>query len=333
MEFKSSYYILIGLVGLVFWLVEYFKITKVPQIFIPARYFRHRARIIRFFVCIIGIAAWISLSISLGGPRRILGYAQQDMEVNDIFFVVDVSASMTAVDFKPNRLEVAKQQILKFIGLRPTDRIGIIIFGHNPFTLLPLSTDLKLVKQMVEEIQIGISGVGSGTNIGDALGLAVARSVQSLSKNKTIILLTDGVSNVGNLTPQQAAQHSKDEGIKIYAIAIGGDENAYMPAFDQQGRVLKNRFGQTMMQRIPGGGIDTKVLDEITQITGGKSFVAQNEQSLSQILSEINRLERIKIKGQGRIIYDELYLNFLILGLCGLLFVELLRRIVLREGL
>jgi Ca-activated chloride channel family protein len=253
-----------------------------------------------------------------------MGFAKNKIEVNDIFFVVDVSRSMLAEDFSPNRLEVAKEKIAEFVALRPTDRIGIIIFSEKAFTLLPLSTDLKLIKQMVGEIKVG-GMLGSGTNIGDALGLAVARGAQSLAENKVIVLLTDGVSNVGFLTPQQAAQEAKEQGIKVYTIGIGGSRDAKIP----YGR---NVFGRKRYQTIPGGSIDFKTLEEIADVTSGQSFAAQDEKALKDVLSEIEKLERSEIDSSARVIYKEIYLKFLIIGVILILLSELSRRIVFKEG-
>ena len=121
---------------------------------------------------------------------------------------------MLATDFKPNRLEVAKQKISDFVALRPKDRIGIVMFSEKAFTLLPLSTDLELIQEIISEIKVGF--LGSGTNIGDALALGVARAAQSLTKNKVIVLLTDGVSNVGVMTPEQATREAAEKNIKTY---------------------------------------------------------------------------------------------------------------------
>ena len=195
--------------GGLLWVLDYGKIFRPAQIYLPPKKFQKRNLFSWLFGALLGILAWGFLAYSLMGPRVPLSYAQKKIEVSDIYFVVDVSRSMMAEDFKPNRLAVAKRKILEFIALRPTDRIGVIIFSDNAFTLLPLSTDLGLIQEMVSEIHVG--PLGMGTNIGDALGLAVARGAKSLAQNKVIILLTDGVSNVGKMTPLQAAKVSRSK--------------------------------------------------------------------------------------------------------------------------
>src|SRR5690606_28346293 len=140
-----------------------------------------------------------------------------------------------------------------------------------------LTSDLKLVRQAISDLRTGF--LGSGTNIGDALALGVARGLQSLAKNKVIILLTDGVSNVGTMTPLQAAEEAKNAGIKVYTIAVGGDGDARIP--------VPGGFGRQRFQYIPGGSFDVETLQKIANMTGGELFRADNENALSRVLSQI----------------------------------------------
>jgi Ca-activated chloride channel family protein len=256
------------------------------------------------------------------GPRKPIGRSSAEKEINDIYFVVDVSKSMLAEDFQPNRLEAAKNNIREFIRLSPVDRIGIVMFADKVFTLMPATPDLELVKQSVDQIRIGF--LGSGTNIGDALGLAIARSKGSIAQNKSIVLLTDGASNVGLISPEEAAKKAKEIGIKIHTIGIGGDPNAKLPTGNG---IFGKRYS-----KIPGGSMDFKTLEEISNISGGKSFIASNKSALGEVLETINKLERKKLEVKGRVIYKELYLYYLLSGLVLLIMIELIRRIVLREA-
>ncbi|MCY4524041.1 MAG: VWA domain-containing protein, partial [Halobacteriovoraceae bacterium] len=222
----------------------------------------------------------------------------------------------------PNRIEASKSKIIEFINLKPADRIGIIMFSERVFTLLPLSTDLDLIKDVVGEIRTGF--LGSGTNIGDAIGLAVARAANSMAKSKVIILLTDGVSNVGSITPLVAARKAQEQKVKIYTIGVGGNKDAKIP-------LGKSIFGKTRYQNIPGGSIDMKTLKEISKITNAKSYIAKDSQSLKKVLLEINKLEKTKIDKKERIIYKELYHGYLVLGVTILLMVDLSRRFLLKE--
>jgi Ca-activated chloride channel family protein len=322
-EFQHGTYALWGLAGLIFWLINFFYWFRKPQLFIPKKYRKSNFPILRILLLIVGVISWLYISFALAGPRRPMGMDKNTIDVNDIFIVIDLSRSMMAEDLKPNRVEAAKQKVVDFVSLFPKDRIGIIIFAERVFTLLPLSTDLELIKKMVEQIKLG--PLGDGTNIGDALALAVGRLIQSQAKSKIILLLTDGVSNVGTLTPLQAAEMAAANKIKIYTVGIGGDKDARIP-------VGPNMFGVQRYQVIPGGSVDAKGLKEIADMTHGKSYMASNNKALKNVLDEINKMERTQIEHSGRIIYQELYFKYLLTGIILLIGTELGRRLLLREG-
>lgn len=305
------------------WMLDYWKVFHRSKIYFPntENQIVSWKKALRMFLFLIGILGWSYLSFSLMQPRKSQKISPSNIEVNDIVLCIDVSRSMLAQDIKPNRLEVAKERIRDFVRLRPTDRISIIIFSEKVFTLLPLTTDPKLVDQVLSEISIGY--LGSGTNIGDGLGLSVARAVNSETKNKVIILLTDGVANVGTMTPIQAAEEAKKHGIKVYTIGLGTDEDAKIP-------VGNGIFG-TQFQLIPGGSIDYKVLKEISDLTGGKFYPAKSEKALKEIMNDIQQLEKTEIKVQHQIIYDELFYNYLLIGVLVILGVEISRRILMKD--
>ncbi len=321
MEYKSLYAAIFGLVAFLFWSMEYWKVFKKPQLINPVGNPGKGVGLIRVAIFGVGIAGWLLISFAMTGPRKPLKFSPSNIEVNDIYFVVDVSRSMLADDLEPNRLEVAKEKLREFAALRPTDRLGVIIFSEKVFTMLPLTTDPSLIDQILGEIKIGF--LGSGTNIGDALALAVARGQASKTKNKVVVLLTDGVNNVGNLTPMQAAEMAKEYNIKVYTIGLGTKKNAKIP-------LGKGMFGM-QYQNIPGGSIDTKTLKEISDLTGGRTYMADSEESLKDILTDIQKLEKTKIKSQSQIVYDELFFPYLLWGICLFLCAELLRKFGLRE--
>ena len=219
MEYKSLYFALFGLAAGLLWCVDYYKLNHRSKLVLPIGDFKTSNSPIKFIFFVVGIFSWLLISYAMTGPRKPLKHLPSDIEVNDIFLVVDVSRSMLADDLKPNRLEVAKRKLRQFAELRPTDRVGIVIFSEKVYTLLPLTTDPTLVDQVLSEIRIGY--LGSGTNIGDALALSVARAQNSETKNKVIVLLTDGVNNIGNMTPLDAARTAKDYNIKVYTIGLG----------------------------------------------------------------------------------------------------------------
>ena len=322
-EFQHVNYAIFGLIGLIFWIIGFFYWFKKPQLFIPSKFKKKGLPILRSLIFIMGFAGWLYISYALAGPRKPLGMDKNTIEVNDIYIVLDLSRSMLAEDLKPNRFEASKQKIQEFVALFPRDRIGIVLFAEKVFTLLPLTTDLNLINKMVSQVKLG--ALGDGTNIGDALALGVGRLIQSLAKNKVIILLTDGVSNVGTMTPLQAAEMAAEQNIKIYAVGIGGAEDARLP-------VGQNMFGVQRYQNIPGGSVDEKSLAEIAKITNGKFYMARDNAALKNVLDEINKLERTEIEQSGKVIYEELYFKYLLIGICLLIGAELSRRLLLREG-
>lgn len=319
-EYKNFSYIYLGVVVTLLWIIDYFSLLSPSQIIYPIRAKSQRS-IKRYTVLLLGVIGLFFLSYAATGPRKALSYQENNIEVNDIIFVFDVSRSMLADDISPNRLEVAKKKLREFVSLRPKDRIGVVLFSEKVFTLLPLTTDLKLIDQVIGDINVGY--LGSGTNIGDGLALGVARASQSETKNKIIILLTDGVSNVGTMTPLEAAEIAKKYNIKVYTIGIGTDDTAKIP--------LGNSGFSQRYQNIPGGSIDMETLQKISDMTSGRTYYANSSNALSDVFSEIEKLERTEIKGESRVVYEELYWKYLIMGFIFFLFAELMRRLSLRE--
>lgn len=321
MEYKSLGLAAFGLVYLILWTVDFWKVFQKPQLVAPLRFTSNKIKISKIIVYFIGLIGVLYISYAMTGPRKALKFSPANIKVNDIFLVVDVSRSMLAEDLRPNRLEVAKRKLREFASLRPTDRVGVIIFSEKVFTLLPLTTDPTLVDQILSEIKVGF--LGSGTNIGDALALAVGRAQESKTKNKVIVLLTDGVNNVGNMTPAQAADLAKDFDIKVYTIGLASSKDARIP-------IGNGIFGK-QYQKIPGGSIDLETLRMISSKTNGKSYYAQDAESLTEILLEIQNLEKTEIKNNSQIVYDEKYWEYLFIGLILYLLAEILKRIYLRE--
>lgn len=323
MEYKSPWLVWVGVIVALLWTLDYWKVFIRSPLYFPLQEksslrFKQFIRTVMFLT---GLLGWAYLSYSLMQPRKPQKFTPSNIEVNDIILCIDVSRSMLAEDIKPNRLEVAKNRIREFARMRPTDRISVVIFSEKVFTLLPLTTDPALVDQVLSEISIGY--LGSGTNIGDGLALSVARAVNSDTKNKVVVLLTDGVANVGTLTPLQAAEEAKKFGIKVYTIGLGTDEDARIP-------VGTGIFG-TQYQLIPGGSIDYKTLKEISDLTGGKFYPAKSNGALKEILDDIQKLEKTEIKVNNQIVYDEQFYFYLLVGVSLIFAVELLRRLLLKD--
>lgn len=322
MEFKYPYFFIIGIVAALIWSLDYWKVFSKTSLPLPPHRSNNEVRkILRFCIYILGLTAWGFLGFSLMQPRLPQKYNPSNIQVNDVLFSIDVSRSMLAEDLKPNRLEVAKEKIREFVKLRPTDRISVIIFAEKVLTLLPLTTDPALADRVLSEISIGY--LGSGTNIGDGLGLAVARAVDSNTKNKVVVLLTDGVANVGSMTPLEAAELAKKNNIKVYTIGLGTDDDAKIP-------VGNGIFG-TQYAMIPGGSIDYQVLKEISNLTGGKFYPAKSEKALKDIFEDIQKLEKTQIEVNHQIVYDEKYYSYLLTGIILLMFSGLSRRFILKD--
>ncbi len=323
MEYKYPFLLWFGVACGFLWTLDYWKIFQRTRLHFPIQEggLHWGKKALRVLLFLAGVAAWGYLSYSLMQPRKPQKFSPSSIQVNDIILCIDVSRSMLAEDIKPNRLEVAKERIREFARSRPTDRLAVVIFSEKVITLLPLTTDPTLVDKVLSEISIGY--LGSGTNIGDGLALSVARAVNSETKNKVIVLLTDGVANVGTLTPIQAAEEAKKYGIKVYTIGLGTDGDAKIP-------VGNGIFG-TQYQLIPGGSIDYKTLKEISDLTGGKFYPAKSEGALKEILADIQKLEKTEIKVNHQVVYDEQYYIFLLIGVALLISVEILRRLLLKD--
>lgn len=324
MEFSYPYISILGFICFIAWSVGFLKIGKKPEVYVPSSIPVKRKLAAKSLAFLFGMIAWVSLTISAMGPKESIGYDSNKIEIADIYLVFDVSRSMLAEDFQPNRLEAAKSIMIEYVDMAPQARLGVVMFSERVFTLIPLTTDLDLVKQSIAEIDIGF--LGSGTNIGDGLALATGRLALSEAQSKVIILLTDGVNNVGSMTPLQAADTASKNNIKIYAIGIGGDEDARIP--------LPGDFmGRRRYQTIPGGSIDEENLREISTMTGGQHWMATETDTLRNVFKEIERLERTEVDSSSRVIYKEIYLKFLAIGLIMLLTVEAFKRLWLREVL
>jgi Ca-activated chloride channel family protein len=321
--FSSPILGLLALTGLVVWSLEFWKYFSKPQIQLPAT---HPSKgkmwiTVRYIFFAVGIISWLLLGIALMGPQKRLDLTSEKIKAHDIFFVVDVSRSMLANDFEPNRLEAAKRKIIEFADLRPRDRIGLILFAEKVVTVLPLTTDLEVVRQAVGDIVWG--PLGSGTNIGDALGLAVVKASQSDGMRKFAVLLTDGVNNVGNIPPLMAASEAAKAGLRVYTIGIAGRDDAKLPEPGPNGTI--------QYIPIPGGSIDLDTIRKISSITGAKSYVAKDVNALRDILRDIDTAERTEIEVHSRVVHDDRYFPFLLFGVVLFFLVEVSRRVVLRE--
>ncbi len=232
------------------------------------------------------------LIIALARPQSISGGKDVQTEGIDIMISLDVSLSMLAKDFKPNRVEVAKEVIQKFIDARPNDRIGMVVFGGEAFTQCPLTTDHAILKTLVQKVKAGT--LDQGTAIGLGLANAVARLKDVQSKSKVIILLSDGVNNVGEIDPITAGELAKDYNIKVYTIGIGSKGKALQPVAMYPNGDLQYDYVDVE--------IDEALMQKISAETNGKYFRATSNKSLESIYKEIDKMEK-------NIIYEKNYTN------------------------
>jgi len=257
--------------------------------------------------------------LAFARPRLSLKQESVNAEGIDIVLAIDVSTSMLATDFKPNRLEASKKVAIDFIKNKPYDRIGLVVFAGEAFTFSPVTTDHDMLISLVEQVQTG--AIKDGTAIGNGLAAAVNRLKNSKSKSKVIILLTDGVNNSGYVDPETATELAKENGIKVYTIGVGSQGMANSPVGRQFGRLI---YGMARVE------IDERLLNNIAKATNGKYFRAKNEKELAKIYEYIDKLEKTKIEVKVFKRYSEEFRFFLFPGLLLLLLILLLKKTILR---
>ncbi|MGD0341008.1 MAG: VWA domain-containing protein [Bacteroidales bacterium] len=242
--------------------------------------FRNYLRHILFSLKVIAITLLI---IVLARPQKTDRFQNSTTEGIDIVLTLDISGSMLSRDFKPDRIEAAKNVATEFISGRPYDRIGLVVFSGESFTQCPLTTDHAVLINLLREIKSGM--IEDGTALGNGLATAVNRIKDSKAKSKVIILLTDGVNNRGEIAPATAADIAKTFGVRVYTIGVGTMGTAPYP--------VQTPFG-VQYQDMPVE-IDEAILKDIASKTGGKYFRATDNNKLVQVYSEIDKLEKSKI--------------------------------------
>lgn len=261
----------------------------------------------------------ILMVITLAKPQGV--YVEQDQTSEGISIVIalDVSGSMRAEDFEPNnRLVVAKKTIKEFIQKRSSDPIGLVVFGKDAYSQSPLTLDYPILMQLLNEIDIGMSG--DGTAIGMAIATGLNRLKEVESKSKIIILLTDGENNSGQIDPMSAAKLAADLNVKVYTIGIGKEGGAPIPLQDPLlGKVYARHSDGSLVMTT----LDEKLLTQIASVTHGQYFRATSQTALEDILSTINQLETTKIKTKKYFHYYD-YFPILLWIILGLLMVELM---------
>jgi len=264
---------------------------------------------LRLALSFMRLGGLLLLSVAMARPQRMLKEERIRADGIDIMMVMDLSSSMLAQDFQPNRLEVSKRVAMEFVGRRPYDRIGLVVFSGEAFTQCPLTTDHAVVRNFLAQLQCGF--LEDGTAIGMGLATGVNRIKDSEVKSKVLILLTDGVNNVGYIKPVTAAEIASQYGIKVYTIGVGSMGDALTPVSRRSdGEYL---FGMARVE------IDEALMGQIAEMTGGKYFRATDEKSLEKIYAEIDALEKTKIEVTTVNRYSEAFRLWLFCGLLLLL--------------
>lgn len=326
MDFASGYYL--WLLGILPVLVAYYvwrqlkggaslRISSVSGVADAPKTVRYWLRHIPFALRIIALALLI---VALARPQGVEENARTNTEGIDIVLAIDVSGSMLARDFKPDRITAAKEVAGDFIADRTGDRLGLVVFAGEAFTQSPLTTDQGTLQTLLGRIRSGL--IEDGTAIGNGLATAINRLRESEAKSKVIILLTDGVNNRGEIAPLTAAEIAKAQGIRVYTIGVGTQGMAPYPAVDMFGN---RTFVQQQVE------IDEKTLREMAAHTGGSYFRATDKAKLKAIYDEINRLEKSKIEVLSHITRHEHYLNWVLAALALLAVEFLLSRFVLNR--
>ena len=253
------------------------------------------------------IFALSMIIVAIARPRSSEEMERVDTEGIDIVLAMDVSTSMLARDLTPDRISASKDIAIEFIAQRPTDRMGIVVFAGESFTQCPLTTDRATLINLMKEVQTDL--IEDGTAIGNGLATAVARMKDSDAKSRVVILLTDGVNNRGEISPQMAAEIAKTYGVRVYTIGVGKEGMAPYPVMTPWGVEVQNVKVE----------IDETLLAEIAESTGGRYFRATDNTKLAEIYSEINKMEKARTTVDSFPIYKELFVQYALLALLAIL--------------
>lgn len=274
--------------------------------------------VIRHLPFALRIAALSLIIVALARPRSSNEVEKRDTEGIDIVLAMDVSTSMLARDFTPDRLSAAKDIAIEFISQRPSDRMGIVVFAGESYTQCPLTTDRATLINLMKEVQTDL--IEDGTAIGNGLATAVARMMDSDAPSRVVILLTDGVNNRGEIAPQTAAEIAKTYGIRVYTIGVGANGTAPYPVMTPWGVEVRNMQVE----------IDEDLLKEVAKTTGGRYFRATDNTKLAEIYSEINKMETARTTVDSFPVYKELFGGYALVALICLA-LELLVGLMLRR--
>lgn len=258
-----------------------------------------------------------ALIVALARPQTHDHLRTSRIEGTDIVLALDISGSMTAKDFEPSRFAAAKDVAMKFVNMRENDNMGLVVFAGESLSLMPLTNDRAALMNAIRQVEMG--QLNDGTAIGDGLTSAINRIASGKAKSKSIVLLTDGTNNAGDVPPSTAAQIAKQKGIKVYTIGVG--TNGSIQIADPYG------FSTTTMET----KIDEQSLRQIADLTGGKYFRATDEEMLNDVFEEIDRLEKTVLDVDRFTLTDENFMPWLLVAMCAMCATLLMRYTVLRR--
>lgn len=308
---------------------------SVPVLLVPFAAAWHRPSLVSPSRWPVGLAVLGTalLIVALARPQRVEDKREVRTEGYDIMLAIDLSGSMLAEDYEKggvriNRLQAIKPVIQAFITQRPNDRIGIVVFSGRAYTLAPLTFDHDWLAKQIERLKIGL--IEDGTAIGDGLGLALTRLEQAARdqggrrQGAFAVLLTDGASNSGALTPMQSAAVAKTRGIPVYTIGAGRDGLVPFPVFDQ--------LGNTIGYRRVASDLDQSTLIEIANLTGGRAYRADEAKAIESAFTAIDRAQKIEFQSKSYLLTSELFPWFAAPGLACLLLAAILSSLASRTS-
>ena len=276
-----------------------------------------RLRHLPFIAGLLGLSL---LLLAMSRPQSKDSWQDVTRDGIDIMIAMDFSASMLAKDFRPDRLEAARDVAMRFIDDRPNDRIGLVVYEGEAFTQCPLTTDHNVLNDLFRKAHSGM--IDGGTAVGSGLATAINRLRESESKSKVIILLTDGVNNAGTIQPLDAAQIAAQMGIRVYTVGLGTHGKALAPVAIYPNGQFKYDYVDV--------DIDEEMMRQVADMTGGKYFRATDEKKLKGIYSEIDKLEKTRTKVTEHSRRNEEYFPVLLAGCCLFAFSLLLDRTFFR---
>ncbi len=274
----------------------------------------------RHVLPVLRLVAIAALIVAFARPRAGVTSENVLTEGIDIVLVLDISSSMLAEDLEPNRIDAAKQVAADFVSGRRNDRIGLVVFAGQAFTQVPLTLDYGVVRELMDELDVGM--VEDGTAVGMGLATAIKRLNESVAESKVVVLLTDGRNNRGEIDPLTAAQMAQALGVRVYTIGAGSRGTARVPVDDP---LLGRRYATVRVD------VDEETLAEVASTTGGRYFRATDTESLASIYQEIDELETTEIEVQNFTRYTELFHFPLAAGLLLLLMEAALANTLLRK--